>query len=159
MAASPASPASAASGAARAARPRVPARAEFRFWTEEKLRNPDTDQFRHVNHAAIVTMFEAGRMEMFAQPQVHALIEGANLAVVSLSLQFHRELFYPGRVAIGSTVVSVGNTSFKCLQALFDSENACVASAEAVCVLFDPAAGRAQRINNALRSILLPTSA
>lgn len=152
-------PASDLSGAARAAKPRVPARADFRFWTEEKLRNPDTDQFQHVNHAAIVTMFEAGRMEMFAQPQVHALMEGANLAVVSLSLQFHRELLYPGKVAIGSTVISVGNTSFKCRQGLFDSKDACVASAEAVCVLFDPAAGRAQRINNALRSILLATQA
>ncbi len=150
-----ASPASVVSDAARAARPRVPARADFRFWTEEKLRNPDTDQFRHVNHAAMVTMFEAGRMELFAQPEVHVLMEGADLAVVSLALQFHRELFYPGKVAIGSTVVSVGNTSFKCLQALFDSKDACVASAEAVCVLFDPDAGRAQRINNALRSILL----
>ncbi len=141
----------------RAEKPRVPERAEFRFWTEEKLRNPDTDQFHHINHAAMVSMFEAGRMEMFAQPRVRALMEGANLAVVRLSLHFHRELFYPGKVAVGSTVLSVGNTSFQCLQGLFDSNDVCVASAEAVCVLFDPAAGRAQRIHDTLRGILLAT--
>ena len=139
----------------RVEKPRVPERAEFRFWTEEKLRNPDTDQFHHINHAAMVSMFEAGRMEMFTQPQVRALMEGANLAVVRLSLHFHRELFYPGKVSVGSTVVSVGNTSFQCMQGLFDSNDVCVASAEAVCVLFDPAISRARRIQDALRSILL----
>jgi len=134
--------------------PRLPERPDFRFWTEEKLRNPDTDQFRHVNHAAMVSLFEAGRMELFARPEVRPLMQGSNLAVVRLVLQFHRELFYPGMVAVGSVVVSVGNTSFGCMQGLFDDKG-CVASAEAVCVLFDPATGRAHKIQEALRAILL----
>ena len=120
--------------APRPEKPRVPERAEFRFWTEEKLRNPDTDQFRHVNHAAMVSLFEAGRMELFACPEVRPLMQGANLAVVRLLLHFHRELFYPGVVSVGSVIVSVGNTSFSCVQGLFDGQ-VCVASAEAVCVL------------------------
>lgn len=31
----------------------APQRAEFRFWTQEKLRNADTDQFLHVNNAIL----------------------------------------------------------------------------------------------------------
>lgn len=137
----------------RAQKPRVPERAEFRFWTEEKLRNPDTDQFRHVNHAAMVSLFEAGRMELFARPEVRPLMQGTNLAVVRLLLHFHRELFYPGMVSVGSVIASVGNTSFTCLQGLFDGDG-CVASAEAVCVLFDSAAARAHRIQDSLRAYL-----
>ncbi len=137
----------------RPARPRVPERAEFRFWTEEKLRNPDTDQFRHVNHAAMVSLFEAGRMELFARAEVRPLMQGTNLAVVRLLLHFHRELFYPGMVSVGSMIASVGNTSFSCMQGLFD-ETGCVASAEAVCVLFDPAHGRAHKIQESLRTVL-----
>jgi acyl-CoA thioester hydrolase len=133
---------------------RVPQRADFRFWTEEKLRNPDTDQFRHVNHAAMVSLFEAGRMELFALPQVRPLMQGANLAVVRLLLHFHLELFYPGVVSVGSVIASVGNTSFTCLQGLFIGDE-CFASAEAVCVLFDPAAGRSHPIPGALRAYLL----
>ena len=135
-------------------KPRVPQRADFRFWTEEKLRNPDTDQFRHVNHAAMVSLFEAGRMELFALPQVRPLMQGANLAVVRLLLHFHLELFYPGVVSVGSVIASVGNTSFTCLQGLFIGDK-CFASAEAVCVLFDSAAGRAHPIQGALRAYLL----
>ena len=41
-------------------------RGEFRFWAEEKLRNADTDQFRHVNNAAIATIFEAARCPVHA---------------------------------------------------------------------------------------------
>ena len=135
-------------------KPRVPERAEFRFWTEEKLRNPDTDQFRHVNHAAMVSLFEAGRMELFARPEVRPLMQGTNLAVVRLLLHFHRDLFYPGMVSVGSVIASVGNTSFSCMQGLFDDKG-CIASAEAVCVLFDPIAGRAHNIEDALRALLL----
>ena len=140
--------------ASRPEKPRVPQRADFRFWTEEKLRNPDTDQFHHVNHAAMVSLFEAGRMELFALAQVRPLMQEANLAVVRLLLHFHRELFYPGMVSVGSVISSVGNTSFTCLQGLFNGDE-CVASGEAVCVLFDSAAGRAHPIQGALRAYLL----
>ena len=140
--------------APRPEKPRAPERADFRFWTEEKLRNPDTDQFRHVNHAAMVSLFEAGRMELFARPEVRPLMQGTNLAVVRLLLHFHRELFYPGMVSVGSVIASVGNTSFTCLQGLFDGQG-CVASAEAVCVMFDPEAGRARGIQDSLRAYLL----
>ena len=67
----------------------------------------------------MVSLFEAGRMELFALPQVRPLMQGANLAVVRLLLHFHLELFYPGVVSVGSVIASVGNRSFTCLQGLF----------------------------------------
>jgi len=133
---------------------RLPDPSEFRFWTEEKLRNRDTDQFGHVNNAAIASFFEAGRMEILSGPQAAPLAEGASLAVVRLLIEFSRELFYPGRVRVGSSVTGVGNTSFSVRQAVFDGAG-CVALAEATCVLIDAAQRRPRRIPEALRVYLL----
>ena len=132
----------------------LPERGEFRFWSEEKLRNRDTDQFGHVNNAAIASFFEAGRMEMLSGPDAAPLAEGANLAVVRLLIEFSRELFFPGRAQVGSSVAGVGNTSFSVRQALFDDAG-CVATAEATCVLIDAALRRPRRIPEALRAYLL----
>lgn len=132
----------------------------FRFWTEEKLRNADTDQFRHINNAVIATLFEAARMEIVAPPQVRTLMDGANLAVVRLLIDFSAELHFPGRVRVGSTVVEVGNTSFKVRQGLFDERRGnCCATAEAVCVLLDGGTGRPQPIVPELRAYLLTDDA
>ncbi|MEM5423413.1 acyl-CoA thioesterase [Paraburkholderia ferrariae] len=131
-------------------------REELRFWTEEKLRNTDTDQFKHVNNAAIATFFEAARMEIVAPPPIRALMGGANLAVVRLLIEFGSELHFPGRVRVGSTVVEVGNTSFRVRQGLFDeARDDCCAVAEAVCVLLNGETGRTHRIAPELRAHLL----
>ena len=132
----------------------------FRFWTEEKLRNADTDQFRHVNNAVIATFFEAARMEIFAPPEIRALMDGANLAVVRLLIEFSAELHFPGRVQVGSAVVEVGNTSFKVRQGLFDDRHGSgCATAEAVCVLLHGETGRPHPIAPELRAYLLTDDA
>jgi acyl-CoA thioester hydrolase len=129
---------------------------DFCFWTEEKLRNADTDQFRHVNNAAIASLFEAARMEIFAPRPVHALMGGANLTVVRLLIEFSVELHFPGSVRIGSTVMEVGRTSLRIRQGLFsEPEGACHAMAQAVCVLVHPATGRPSPIEPGLRAYLL----
>ena len=133
-----------------------PSRSEFRFWTFEKLRNADTDQFRHVNNAVISTLFEAARMEIFAPPAIRPLMAGANLAIVRLLVEFRREVHFPGQVDIGSTVIAVGKTSVRISQGLFVANSQeCSASAEATCVLVDPASGIPSPIGDELREHLL----
>jgi acyl-CoA thioester hydrolase len=133
-----------------------PPRSAFRFWTEEKLRNTDTDQFRHVNNAVVATLLEAARMEVFAASAIRALMDGANLAVVRLLIDFRREMYFPGRVEIGTIVTAVGRTSFSVRQAVFESTNPlCAASAEATCVLLHPGTGGPHAIAPALRAYLL----
>lgn len=130
-----------------------PARSAFRWWTQEKLRNADTDQFVHVNHAVLCTFFEAGRLGAFAA-DARPLMEGGNLAIVHLELDFLREVHYPGTVDIGTRVVGVGKSSMRFAQALFSGET-CVATAQAVCVLLDPVTHRARVVADALRHFLL----
>lgn len=136
------------------ARPAIPGRSAFRFWTREKLRNADTDQFGHVNNAPMATFLESARMEIIAVPQARAALDGLTLAVVHLSIDFHHELFFPGSVDVGSTVVSVGRHSFSVSQGIFD-EARCVASAQATCVLFDRAKGTSAPVPDALRAYLV----
>ncbi|GIQ76877.1 acyl-CoA thioesterase [Bradyrhizobium sp. ma5] len=127
----------------------------FRFWSLEKLRNADTDQFRHVNNAAIASFLEGGRMELFAEPAISRLMDGLNVVVGRLTIEFHSEVFYPGEVNIGSTVTSVGRSSFEVLQGVFRA-GACVASATASCVLLQ--AGKPHAIPDDIRRHLLGDS-
>jgi acyl-CoA thioester hydrolase len=128
----------------------------FRFWTEEKLRNADTDQFRHVNNAVIATFFEAARMEIFAPPAVRKWMNGANLAVVRLLIEFSAEVHFPGHVSVGSTVVEVGQTSFRVQQGLFSgADESSSATAEAVCVFVHGDTGRPVPVAPELHAYLL----
>lgn len=131
------------------ARSALPPRERFACWTREKLRNRDTDQFGHVNNAAIATFMEAGRMELFAGVEMG----GANILVVRMLSEFHRELFYPGEVDVGTAVSGIGNSSFSVEQGLFDAKG-CVATGEATCVFFDSAARRPVRIPDTVREQL-----
>ncbi|WP_420970768.1 acyl-CoA thioesterase [Bradyrhizobium sp. B120] len=124
----------------------------FRFWSLEKLRNADTDQFRHVNNAAIASFLEGGRMELFAEPAISRLMDGLNVVVGRLTIEFHSEVFYPGEVNIGSTVTSIGRSSFEVLQGVFRA-GACVASATASCVLLQ--AGKPHAVPDDIRRHLL----
>ena len=112
------------------------ASAQYRFWCEEKLRNADTDLQGHVNNAIIATFFEAGRIELLADPAM-AHIRRATAIVVARSLiNFKKELFFPGSVRVGTRVSRVGRTSLDFDSALF-AANGIVATAEVTCVLID----------------------
>ena len=124
----------------------------FRFWTLEKLRNADTDQFQHVNNAAIASFLESGRMELFASPAISDLMKGLNVVVGRLSIEFHAEIFYPGELKIASTLTRVGRTSFEVLQGVF-RDDTCVASATASCVLLQ--AGKPHAVPDSVRQHLL----
>lgn len=127
----------------------------FRFWSQEKLRNADTDQFRHVNNAAIASFLESGRMELFADPAVSRLMSGLNVVVGRLNIEFHAEIFYPGELTIGSAVTRIGCASFEVLQGVF-RDGRCVASAVASCVLLKE--GKAHAVPDDIRCHLLSDS-
>jgi acyl-CoA thioester hydrolase len=126
----------------------------FRFWTTEKLRNADTDQFHHVNNAAIASFLEAGRIELFSDRVVAAAMAGANIVVGQLLITFHAELFYPGAVDIGSTVSRIGRTSFDVQQGVFHGQ-ICVATGTASCVLMR--SGKPAPVPDPVRAHLLAT--
>jgi acyl-CoA thioester hydrolase len=139
------------------ARPPIPQRADFFFWTEEKLRNIDTDQFRHINNAVMASFFEAGRMEMFHTLMAEAPDDEAGLVVVRLLMNFHKELHYPGTVEIGTAVTRVGKSSFDAAQGLFHDQD-CIATASATCVFIHRETRRPYVVSGAWRRRMLAQS-
>lgn len=105
---------------------------DFRFRASDKIRYGDTDRQGHVNNAVFSTLLETGRVELLfelAEP-------GSSFVIARLALEFRAEIRWPGAVFIGTRVGSVGRSSIKLEQGLFQDER-CVATAETVIVLVD----------------------
>ncbi|WP_367619795.1 acyl-CoA thioesterase [Caballeronia sp. SEWSISQ10-4 2] len=127
---------------------------ECDFWTQAKLRNADTDQFRHVNNAAISTLLEVARMEILDRDSLKGPMIGRNVVVAHLSIDFLKELHFPGTIDIGSTTLKVGSTSFRLAQGLFIGSE-CLVFALATCVLLDTERAEPAPIPEPIRTYLL----
>jgi acyl-CoA thioester hydrolase len=132
--------------------PEFPDSTAYPFWIDENIRNADTDQFQHVNNAAIASYCEAGRMALFSEPSLREAIAGLNVVVVKLTIQFERELFYPGPVQVGTCVTAIGNTSFQVSQGLYGFQGR-FATSEATCVMLDRAGHKPIRVPEAVRAL------
>jgi acyl-CoA thioester hydrolase len=127
----------------------------FRAWVEIPARNRDTDQFGHVNHAAMASLFEEGRIALVFAPEIHAETAAAALLIVKLTMNFHRELKAPSLVRVGSIVTRIGSSSLNIRQALFVDE-VCFASAEAICVLVRKDNHRPMPVHDRLKLYWVP---
>jgi acyl-CoA thioester hydrolase len=134
--------------------PPPPPRPEhFLFWTEEKLRIADTDMNGHINNGAIGAYCEAGRAELMQEIAGPTQTRSVTMAVARVEIDYLRELYYPGRVRVGTAVLRVGNSSVTVRQGVFLGE-ACVAASQSVMVILDLATRRPSAIPTALREAL-----
>ncbi len=129
-------------------------KSEYRFWTEEKLRNADTDQQGHINNAIQATLFEAGRIEVFASAELRDIFKTNNIVVARLLINFKKELHFPGTVQIGTRVSRIGKSSIDFQQTVFGA-NGEVATAEASCVLLDRITRRPAEVTAEARKFLM----
>jgi acyl-CoA thioester hydrolase len=107
----------------------------------DKIRYGDTDRQGHVNNAVFATFFETGRVEFLYDP-VSPVLEARNAFVLArLILDYRAELNWPGEVEIGTRVASIGKSSARLVQAVFQNGRL-VASGESVVVLMDEATRR-----------------
>ncbi len=114
---------------------------DFPLITFDKVRYADTDRQGHVNNTIFAAFLETGRVEVLYNPDLPILSEGSSFVIVSLKLDFLKEIIWPGQVDIGTGIIKIGNSSIKVYQQLFQNE-ACVASAETVVVQVDDRSGR-----------------
>lgn len=119
----------------------------------ERLRYGDTDRQGHVNNAVYAALFETGRVDMLFDPAAPVAPPGAQFVIVRLTIEFRRELLWPGTVEIGTGVSRVGNKSIGLEQTLWrDGEVA--AAAESVLAIMDDRTRRAIAIPDATRAAL-----
>lgn len=131
-------------------------RESFKLFTPVTIRFCDTDKLGHINNVSITSYFEAGRCELY-----YRLITAAGQAVrdeidfvlARITIDFRRELHYPGTVEIASRLTRVGTKSVTSGYAAFIGAE-CFATAEAVNVFFDPKARRSLVPPPSLRTLL-----
>ena len=133
--------------------PAAASAADYRFWTNEKLRNADTDRQGHINNAVIGTFFEAGRIEVLDDPKIAEVRNACGIVVAKQTIVYRKELYFPGTVRVGTRVRRIGRTSFEFEQTLLAVDGE-VASAESVCVLIDRASRKPTAVPDAMRWFL-----
>ena len=136
------------------ARGSIPTRDDFRFWLPLRTRNRDTDQFGHVNHAAMATLLEESRVALIFDPALAEDTQDIDLLVASLNMTFHKELRAPGDIQVGATVSRIGSSSLDIRQGIFAGDT-CFASSSAVCVLLGKSSRRPAKVCDSLRAYLL----
>jgi acyl-CoA thioesterase FadM/GNAT superfamily N-acetyltransferase len=92
---------------------------DFPLRTFDKLRFGDTDRQGHVNNAVFATLLESGRVEMLYGGPVPLSDPGCSFVIARLELDFIGEMMWPGRVDIGTRLHSIGRSSLRLEQALF----------------------------------------
>lgn len=120
---------------------------------EQQIRWGDLDALGHVNNiiffqyceSARIAYFDAVGLDRFRQRPT----DGPGM--VTASLNFRRQLHYPGSVLVTANTTKVGSKSFTLSYVIRDqADNQVVADGESVCVWVDYAAGRAMPLDDAL---------
>ncbi len=127
--------------------------AAFRHWTPVSLRFSDQDSLAHINNVAYAAYVEQARVafiDTFLRDRGEA---GIDYILASVTIDYRREMHFPGTVDIGTRLLRIGNKSITTGYGLFkDAEN--VATAGSVNVFFDPGSGKTVPIPDTLRKIL-----
>lgn len=126
---------------------------DFPLQTFDKVRYADTDRQGHVNNSVFSTFLETGRVEAMYDPEFDILAQNASFVIAALKLDFLREITWPGQVAIGTGILSIGNSSIKFHQQLFQNSK-CVARAETVIVQIDNDRRKSSPLTDNAREIL-----
>lgn len=132
----------------------APTLAQFPAHAYDKLRYADTDRQGHVNNSVFSTALETGRVELLHAPEAGIAEAGKSFVIARLELDFRGELTWPGEVAIGTKVESVGRTSITLAQGLFQHDR-CVALATTVVVQVDDRTRRSTPWSSAAAARLL----
>jgi len=133
-----------------------PAIADYPIRTSEKLRFADTDRNGHVSNAVFAICCQNARMELLHDKSRVPLPVDAQFVVARLTLEFLKEMHWPGMVEIGTRVGRIGTSSVTLIQSLF-LDGSCAANASSTVVLIDRSTRRAiplpHETANALRML------
>jgi acyl-CoA thioester hydrolase len=121
--------------------------------TIDTLRYCDTDRQGHVNNAVFSELCECGRVD-FLYPETQPLAPtGCSFVIAKLTINFLRELNWPGSATIGTGVAKVGRSSITLVQGIFKDDQ-CVATAESVIVLMDQSTRKSATLPDSIREAL-----
>jgi acyl-CoA thioester hydrolase len=126
---------------------------DFTSIARDKMRYGDTDRQGHINNAAFSTFFETGRVELLFSSKTDLTGPAGSFVIARLQIDFRKELKWPGEVEIGTRVVTIGRSSLRFEQAIFNQGD-CIATAESIVVLTDVNTKRSKPFSDEARAYL-----
>ena len=125
----------------------------YRFWTPVTIRFSDQDPLGHVNNCAYAAYIEASRtmflgslLDTDSEPDI-------DFSLASVTIDYLKEMHYPGTVDVGGRVLRLGNKSITTGFGVFLGDN-CVATSTSVNVFFSTTQRVAMPIPDNVRSRL-----
>ncbi|MBZ0189817.1 MAG: acyl-CoA thioesterase [Candidatus Obscuribacterales bacterium] len=113
----------------------------YKHFVDVELRYGDTDRQGHINNAVFCTLFESGRVAFLYEDGQFIAGQGKSIVIAKLTLDYLKEMTFPGVCQIGSRVLSTGRSSIRIGQAIF-KDGICTSTAESIVVLIDEATGK-----------------
>ena len=118
------------------------------------LRFADLDRNGHLNNVKFFEFCQESRVSLFRAVGAHDGIDGRAWMIVGLSINFLAQVHWPGDIETGTVVLSLGNTSLKLGQGIFNAHR-CVATAEMTMVRVDQQNNRPFPIEPVIRERLM----
>lgn len=114
----------------------------YPFKASDIMRFSDTDKVGHINNISYATYYETGRVAFFHKGPASLFGEGTQIVIANISINFLRELNWPGEVVIGTGITRIGSASFHLMQGIFEKKSdgsygPCASTAQSVLVLMD----------------------
>lgn len=102
----------------------------------ERFRYNDTDRQGHINNAVFAVLCQTGRVDLIETDLPALERDNTQFVIVSLAINFLREMHWPGEAIIGTGVLRVGTSSITLRQGIF-FEGACAGTADSTIVLMN----------------------
>jgi acyl-CoA thioester hydrolase len=128
-------------------------RAHYPHWTTVTLRFSDQDSSGHINNVSFAAYLEAGRVAFGWEHTRPLLAPGQDLFVANVSINYRKQLRYPGSIEVGTGILKLGGSSVTLGCGIF-RDGALIADGASVIVLVDHASGKSQKLPDALRAAL-----
>ncbi|MEJ2368465.1 MAG: thioesterase family protein [Acidobacteriota bacterium] len=109
---------------------------DFPYVTSIKCRFSDVDAMGHVNNAVLVTYFEMGRVDFFAEVLGAATLDGIDFIMAHIEVDYLRPVLLGESLRLGVRIPSVGRTSFV-FEYLLEADGEPAVSGRSVQVFFD----------------------
>ena len=125
----------------------------FQIMTSIEVRFSDVDSQGHVNHCSMVSWIAHGRVQLLDGLTLQSGESDLDHVLVGLTCNFHKEVFYPGRVEVDARVLKVGDKSVT-TEIGITNGNDLVVAATCVNVFFLPSTKESVCIPLSLRDLL-----
>lgn len=132
--------------------PHLP-RSLFPFWHVAQVRHSDSDSNGHVNNAIYAHWLDDGRYTLLHPRLVPGFEIGDFLALVTLQLDFIKEVRYGDAPEIGTLLSGLGTSSIKMEQTIWVGADV-VARARSVTVVANRLTGRSKPLSDRQRLVL-----